>query len=303
LEENGIPALAIKGPVLSQMIHGDVTQRQYSDLDILIDPDNLYRAVELLCANGFIPEQPIKFLKNQMLLKTAKDFVVFNEKQSVHIEIHWRLFDGRLFKKSNIAIFRDSPYACIIQGNSICTLDKEVQVLYLLLHGSKHMWERIEWVADIDRLVRNDETINWEQILRWAEVMEILPMVYLGIMVCNQMFQTPFRSHVRDAADQYPNMIKGANALVDEIFNDAIHNSGEYMINYYYLGIENSKPLFSEILSRLYKPSAREIYHVNLPKSLFFLYYVILFVKVLYIQIGLFFGRIMNAITKKKATQ
>jgi hypothetical protein len=238
-----------------------------------------------------------------MLLKTAKDFVVFNEKQTLHIEIHWRLFDGRLFKKSNIQIFRDSPYICIIQGHPIYTLDKEVQILYLLLHGSKHMWERIEWVADIDRLVRSDEAIDWAEIFRWAKIMEILPMVYLGIMVCDQIFQSPFPAHIRNSAHQYPNMTNAANALVDEIFNDARHNGGDYMINYYYLGIENSKPLFSEILSRLYKPSAREIYHVNLPKSLFFLYYVILFVKVLYIQIGLFFGRIMNAITKKKATQ
>ena len=37
LEENGIEALAFKGPTLSQMAYGDITLRQYVDLDILVD--------------------------------------------------------------------------------------------------------------------------------------------------------------------------------------------------------------------------------------------------------------------------
>ena len=36
LEKNDIKALAFKGPVLSQMVYGDITLRQYVDLDVLI---------------------------------------------------------------------------------------------------------------------------------------------------------------------------------------------------------------------------------------------------------------------------
>lgn len=299
LEENSIPALAIKGPVLSQMIHGDVTQRQFSDLDILLDQDNLYRAVELLCANGFISEQPIKFLKNKMLLKVAQDFVITNENKNIHIEMHWRLFRGRLFKKADMQIFRDSPYACMIQGKSIYTLDKEVQILYLLLHGSKHMWERIEWVADIDRLVRSDETINWDQIFRWAEIMEIAPMIFLGIAVCDQLFQTPFSEQVIHRAKQYPNIQKASDILIKKIYNDDIHSVNDYMSHFYYLGLEDSKRSLNKILSRFYLPTARDIYHINLPYILSPLYYMIVLAKVSYIQSELMIKKIFRVNDEK----
>lgn len=295
LEDNGISALAIKGPVLSQMIYGDITQRQFSDLDILIDQDNLYRAVELLCSNGLVSEQSIKFLKNKMLLKVAQDFVITNEKRNVHIELHWRLFRGRLFKKTDMQIFRDSPYACIIQGQPIRTLDKEVQLLYLLLHGSKHMWERIEWVADIDRLVRSDENIDWEQIFTWAEIMEIAPMVYLGILVCNNLFQTSFSEQVIGRAQRYPNIQKAASVLIEKIYNDDIHRANDDMVNFYLLGINNSKRTLSKLFSRFYLPAARDVYHINLPYWLSPLYYIIVFAKVSYIQVELSIKKILGA--------
>ena len=39
LEENDIKAIAFKGPTLAQLAYGDVTLRQYVDLDLLVELD------------------------------------------------------------------------------------------------------------------------------------------------------------------------------------------------------------------------------------------------------------------------
>ena len=52
LESAGIKTLAYKGPVLAKTLYGDVTERQYSDLDILIRPEDVPRAKAALLALG-----------------------------------------------------------------------------------------------------------------------------------------------------------------------------------------------------------------------------------------------------------
>ena len=143
LENNGINALAIKGPVLSQIIHGDSTIRQYADIDILIVQDDLWNAGQILTNNGFIFEHSLEFIKNKTLLRVAKDITFSNKNKTTYIEVHWRLFDGKLLAKSNLQLFRENPIRCMINKQSIPTLDNEANLLFLLLHGSKHLWEQI----------------------------------------------------------------------------------------------------------------------------------------------------------------
>ena len=47
-EQNNIPAIAIKGPVLTQLVYGDVGLRMISDLDILVPQDKTTAAVQIL---------------------------------------------------------------------------------------------------------------------------------------------------------------------------------------------------------------------------------------------------------------
>ncbi len=50
LEQNRIPVIALKGPVLAAWGYGDLALRAFSDLDLLIRPDHVARAKDLLVA-------------------------------------------------------------------------------------------------------------------------------------------------------------------------------------------------------------------------------------------------------------
>ena len=53
-EENGVEYISFKGPVLSQLAYGDITLRQYVDLDILIKKEDLRKADNLLKKEFFL---------------------------------------------------------------------------------------------------------------------------------------------------------------------------------------------------------------------------------------------------------
>lgn len=272
LEENGIQALAIKGPVLSQIIHGDVTSRQYADIDILIHQSDLWRAGEVLSENSYVFDHGLKFLKNKTLLKIAKDVTFSNPLNNIHTEVHWRLFSGKLFAKSNLKLFHETPTMCRINQREIATLDHSINLLYLLLHGSKHMWERIEWIVDIDRLIRSKEDIDWDLIYRSAQVMEIEPMVFLGLAISRELFGTPIPVQMAEKIDT--KIMDVTLRLKAEIENDVIIDGHErFLHDLADVGLEK-KGKIKSLSTKFFRLSTNEVFMVDLPLFLSPLYYV-----------------------------
>src|SRR5687767_177353 len=56
LEAASVSALALKGPVLGERVHGDGFLRPSSDVDVSVAPRDLDRAVAALAARGFAEE-------------------------------------------------------------------------------------------------------------------------------------------------------------------------------------------------------------------------------------------------------
>jgi hypothetical protein len=52
LRESGIQTVPFKGPALAVQAYGDLSLRQYDDLDLLIHEADVPRAYQLLIANG-----------------------------------------------------------------------------------------------------------------------------------------------------------------------------------------------------------------------------------------------------------
>ena len=53
LEQEEIPVLAYKGPTLAMVAYGDLALRRYHDLDVVIRPEHLVRALNVLVRSGF----------------------------------------------------------------------------------------------------------------------------------------------------------------------------------------------------------------------------------------------------------
>ncbi|MFA6628772.1 MAG: nucleotidyltransferase family protein, partial [Sulfuricurvum sp.] len=191
LQQENIVILGIKGPVLSSLLYDDISQRQFSDIDVLLHQEEIYRAVIMLESLGYRPEFSSDFLKNEMLLKIDKDFAVSTPDGKVNIEFHWKLFSNKQMQKGNLACFSADNVAVNIHNTCIQTLAMDIQLLYLLVHGSKHYWERLEWICDIDRLVRLNPNMDWVVLIERARAMDIEGMVYLGLMISHELLETP----------------------------------------------------------------------------------------------------------------
>jgi hypothetical protein len=190
LEENNIKAIAFKGPTLSQLAYGDITLRQYVDLDILIEKDNLEKAYSLFCKSSYNTEIDRSFLLNKLYIDKNSDIQFLNEKKSILVELHWKLFREQFYSNRSDYYIKNSN-SLNLNNHSTNIFSNEILLIYLCMHGSKHCWERIEWIADIDRLIRIDNNLDWDFISKYSKIELSFIMVNLGLSLSKKIFATP----------------------------------------------------------------------------------------------------------------
>jgi hypothetical protein len=88
-EQQRIPCLALKGPAVAMAAYGDLSLRQYEDIDIMVHTEDVAKAVEMLMAGGFQPSrgqaERYKHLKlDHEVTLTAPD-------NSYSVDLHWQL--------------------------------------------------------------------------------------------------------------------------------------------------------------------------------------------------------------------
>lgn len=278
-EDNCIEVIAFKGPVLSQIIHGDITQRQYADIDILLcNGKDLFTSGELLIKNGYAFDYSLKFLKNKALLKIFKDVTFSNSR--VSLELHWKLFEDKFIQNNHANKFDFNADFCEINGYMIRTLQVDSLLFYLCIHGSKHFWERVEWIVDIDRLVRLNDAIDWVKIDSYAKAMKTDVMLYLGLALTHQLFDTPLPDWILDKIRKNQKVEKLVSLINEEFVNNPIIQTYEEKISWKYISMssmihDNWILAMKTFFKNIFQIKVEDVYLVNLPSYISPLYYVI----------------------------
>ena len=277
LDAYGISYMALKGPVLSNLIHGDAIQRQYTDLDILIEKNTIKSVGKLLYEEGYASEHPVSFLENKTLLDIGKDFTFRHEKSGIFLEVHWNLFIDRFIKNSSMNLFTPNALSSEINGYTVKTLDLEYLLVYLCLHGSQHFWERISWVVDIDRLLRRHPECDWDKVQCIIQDVKIASKFYLGLAVVKQMFNP-------DLPEEIERKLIPLSRARDQVFRFQFSREKETMNpKYRKRRVIHNKTLitdsrfdaFRNYTHMLFRIKEEDIYMMNLPYVLSPLYYLL----------------------------
>jgi hypothetical protein len=268
LEQNGIEAIAFKGPTLAQMAYGDITLRQYSDLDILIHKKDVYKVYTLL-KNNYIRSLKLTPSQEKIWLKYAHDLGLTG-KNGIHTEFHWSMLDSDHPVNLQKINFFAHQQVVKINNAEIAIISNEIFLLYLCIHGSKHMFERIEWIVDIDKFVRANE-IDWKKFQTLVEGKNYSNFVHLGLYLAKNILNTSIPTEL-----QYINkkVLKVYHYILD-VLNTHAEAKNSTNIKFMLQLFTSKRDTIQFIHKMYFKPTFSEYWYVNLPGSLYFFYYPI----------------------------
>lgn len=273
LEENDIEAISFKGPVLSQMAYGDVVSRQYCDLDILVEEKSISKICTLLKDKGYLYDEILlqKIFENKSIFH---DITIYKE-NIVNIEFHWRLFSDEYktdFNNLNLIDYKDH---LILSDFKLRIFKNELTLLYLSIHGTKHNWERIEWLVDIVKLIEKT-FLDWNEVFDIARITKNEKILFTTLKLCENILDLELNDFVKNKFDKnIEKLSKAFEKLFIEKFTSNLDlEEAKNISKIQYDLLETNEGKISFIIS-IFKPTQLEYSLIKLPKYLNFIYYIL----------------------------
>lgn len=267
LDKNDINYVSFKGPVLSSEAYGNITFRQYSDLDILVNKEDIYKVSSLL-KDEYKRSLPLTGDKEKIWLEYAHDIGLTN-KLGIHVECHWSMLDSDDPVDIKGIDFLDGRKKIQIKNNDIYAISNEKFLIYLCIHGSKHLYERVEWVLDIHKFIKTHE-IDWDEIDRLLSKTNSQKFFFLGLYLAKTLFNTEISNKYFKEFDSKIFEIKNH---IFAIWNKDKEFSNKNNIKYMLKLFDNKYDKLKYINKKYFKPTFSEYWYISFPRQLYFLYY------------------------------
>lgn len=198
LNGDKIEVLAVKGPILAEKLYGSIALRTYSDVDILVHKKDLLNALKLLLNNDY------RLLPEGISISAFVKFLELNhhgrlvDSNGVLIELHWELSD---FYVSEPLVFdKILPFLKKSTFNNVQILDlsDEMLFLFLCLHGSKHLWKRLDHICSICYLIQINQKLDWDQILFLCNKLRMTKRMILSTILVKKIFTMAFPAKIEN---------------------------------------------------------------------------------------------------------
>ncbi|MEC0664811.1 nucleotidyltransferase family protein [Priestia flexa] len=143
LTEFGIAAIVLKGTSFAERYYGHIGARPTSDIDVLLKPDDLAKAKEIVISMGFnVENEPIEGHFHITFSKYIPGSIA-----PLMVELHWDIL------RSNTSVLNIEEFwaASIPEKNNpyLRKLDPQHEFYMICLHGWRHNLDAAKYFLDI----------------------------------------------------------------------------------------------------------------------------------------------------------
>ena len=273
LTERGIPVAIFKGAVLAQMAYGEVSLRQAGDIDVLIDRKHFTEAGALLESLGYemMPRLTGPQLASHLDFHCEIPFM--RDEWFTVVDLHWglapRSFVFGLEADEVMSRLRNVSLA----GTNVSTFCDEDTVLYLSMHGAKHLWHRLEWIVSLAELIRASKDIDWTVVVQRAEDAHATKMLALGLRLVETFSDVKIPPQIVTTIDPQSVMKRMAIQICDQVFSvsHTINSTNTNLFNFKIM--DRKRDALVSALRSLFVPTFPDWQALSLPAPLHPLYY------------------------------
>jgi hypothetical protein len=187
-ERHEIAAIPFKGVTLAINTYGNLSLRQFGDLDILIHPKDVLKVKEIMLNRGYQPPtSPLTKVQESAYLKSAAEYNFISQDNRVSVETHWGIVAGDFLPAFPPELFWEDLQPVTIGEKTVSSFSPENLLLVLCIQRSKHLWERLDWICDLAELIQNNPQLNWDKVITKATQIGSERMLFLGLYLAKEM--------------------------------------------------------------------------------------------------------------------
>ena len=202
-DKAGIDLLFLKGLTLGALAYPNPMLKMAWDIDLLVAPDQLLEASELLEQCGYRLVVPTA--SREMLQRWhggRKESVWFNEARNFTVDLHTRLSDHPAML-SSLSVRSATQDIEVAPSITLPTLASDELFAYLCVHGASSAWFRLKWICDLAALLQPRTAGEIVRLFDRAQQLGAGRSAGQALLLANKHFGTPLTDHLANtlAAD------------------------------------------------------------------------------------------------------
>jgi len=293
LLRHGIESIPYKGPSLAANVYGDISYRKFCDLDIVVRQEDVPNARDALVAAGY----KWKLIQGQKPNNDKDNLRKWHEYNFVHpqgyttIDLHWRITPQRFPLGLNMNNLWPHVTKKQLLNRKVNQFSTEDLLILLCIHGAKDLWwVRVGWICDVAELIKSNSSINWGVVTDRAKSIGAIRMLYVGLGLAEELFDTPLPPDIQREINEDKAAPKLINLVKKKILGECSEISNFVAKSRFRIAIrervKDKLPsialMFSSAVRSSFIPQDKDKEWVQLPHSLYFLYYFIRPLRMLY---------------------
>jgi hypothetical protein len=184
LADEAIGTLVVKGPVLSVQAYGDAGLRQYVDLDLLVRHKEVRRATEIMTAAGYEPDVPLSAIDAG---KIPGEYLFTRSGTKLLVELHTEHTFRYFPRPLPLEKLFERQIRVAVDAHEVPALSAEDELVLICIHGAKHFWERLMWIADVAAMVTRQKNLNWKRAMAAARETGAERMLHVGLRLATDI--------------------------------------------------------------------------------------------------------------------
>lgn len=270
----GIETIVFKGPALAITAYGDLALRRFVDLDLMVRRADVARAIDVMSAKGYAPARPLNPAQQALLMRTQHN-LQFTRGRLI-VELHWQV-SSELFASSVTAEDLWQQLETVtINETEVKTLATEDLLFSLSVHGSRHLWQRLAWICDLDRIIATRAHIDWSGLMKRARAAKAGRMFLLGPALAARLLGTRVPDSVAAAIASDRQIDAIAEEITERLFDGTEQQPhGLGTIFHYNYRIRSDWRSRMRYCRHMLAPTDSDLESVRLSKPLHFVYYLL----------------------------
>lgn len=272
---HGIQAIPYKGPVLAASIYGDIALRQFSDLDILVQKQDVFRCQDIMVSGGYQSNFQVTDVNEKHYLQSRNELSFKRIDGRVVVELQWEIVPP-YFNFSIPAEYLWNNVQDSAGGDfRFQKLSPEIELIIICVHGAKDLWARLLWVCDVAEFIRVNKELNWDWVIRLSRTLGGLRMLSLGLLLAKKVLDISLPDKVIESIESDPAAMRLAREVKQQIFDGSNGSCGILQNSLFYLKVREcvqDRIQYCARLAMTITPGDWSL--VPLPKSLFPLYHL-----------------------------
>ncbi|MDJ1173971.1 nucleotidyltransferase domain-containing protein [Roseofilum capinflatum] len=274
--EHKIQAIPFKGPIWAHLAYGNMGLREFSDLDVLVRPEDYSKAKDVLIEQGYYDkhfgglEESIG--EAQMVLPDGR----------VNIDLHYKLTPQNFYLQIEKESFFDNLQTLSLSGKEVATFSPENCLALGYLQGAKDSWNSLKRICDFGALIQTYPEANWQKVIAQCGTDENDRVFLLGIAIAQTYLQVSLPERFSEKLKQFPEVVKLARQHEAYMY----HKNMEYSYIFYIVSLWEKREItlwskLQYVLKITFRVNASDREALALPRFLFFLYYPLRIVRLI----------------------